>query len=381
MRSRRSKHVLNWRKYARHLPVLRDLFRRSNKAKKGHKPAAPENYRISIRKFPVFGSESSVRDLMAYCDQYRNYEFPPRRFFSVREGLAVGPHFLLLKDDRIVPASYRGQRSISRTPIMHRYAPNRFQLSEAATIRQFAEPVMVVGGKASAAFYHWVVEIVPRLLMVKARFGTSIPILLRPLRHLYQKESLATLGLRYIEVTEDAVAAPEIWFPSHMVLWIGKGCMSPDLVSLSHSFASLVPQDEPRAERFYISRGDALTRRVQNERDVITALQPYGFRPLRLSEHPFAEQVALFRSAEAIIGPHGGGFASLVYCRPGTKVVELYAEGSMAVSPFCNISSLAGLDYAMCLCPAQVQGRESLHNGDMTVDIDRLQGALRDQGL
>ena len=36
----------------------------------------------------------------------------------------------------------------------------------------------------------------------------------------------------------------------------------------------------------------------------------------------FAAQAKLFRSAAAVIGPHGAAFSNLVFCQPGTRVVE-----------------------------------------------------------
>ena len=36
----------------------------------------------------------------------------------------------------------------------------------------------------------------------------------------------------------------------------------------------------------------------------------------------FTDQVNYFNNAEYIIGLHGGGFANLAFCKPGTKVIE-----------------------------------------------------------
>lgn len=36
----------------------------------------------------------------------------------------------------------------------------------------------------------------------------------------------------------------------------------------------------------------------------------------------FAAQAKLFRSAAAVIGPHGAAFSNLIFCQPGTRVVE-----------------------------------------------------------
>ena len=37
----------------------------------------------------------------------------------------------------------------------------------------------------------------------------------------------------------------------------------------------------------------------------------------------FTDQVTLFHNAECIVGLHGGGFANIAFCKPGTKIIEL----------------------------------------------------------
>jgi capsular polysaccharide biosynthesis protein len=203
--------------------------------------------------------------------------------------------------------------------------------------------------------------------------------LLRPLIHQYQRDTLSILGLEAIEVEEDVISAPQILFPSHMVLPIGKGCMSPDLIALSRGFAAAIPASREYGARIYISRNDAQERRVDNEQDVMGLLGAYGFRLVRLSELSLAEQIALFRSAEAVVGPHGAGLVSTLYCRPGTKVIELWPLGFRHVSPFWNIASLAGLNYAMCICSAGLDARGQFDRRGMTVDLALLDAAIRAQ--
>lgn len=110
-------------------------------------------------------------------------------------------------------------------------------------------------------------------------------------------------------------------------------------------------------------------------------LGAYRFRPVWLSKLPLASQIRLFRAAEAVVAPRGGGLASLVYCPPGAKVIQLFAAGFEAVSPFWNIATLAGLDYAVVLVDADLDSNGSYHSGDMVVDPGLLQTVLGKQGF
>ena len=61
------------------------------------------------------------------------------------------------------------------------------------------------------------------------------------------------------------------------------------------------------------------------------------------------DQILLFQSAEFIISPHGAGLSNLLFCEPGTKVIEL--TPSVEVRPFFwMISDKLDLVHGMLFC-------------------------------
>ena len=57
--------------------------------------------------------------------------------------------------------------------------------------------------------------------------------------------------------------------------------------------------------------------------EIKSFLKSKGFKIFKLSNLDFKEQINIFNNAEIIIGPHGAGFANLVFCKKNTKVIEL----------------------------------------------------------
>ena len=55
------------------------------------------------------------------------------------------------------------------------------------------------------------------------------------------------------------------------------------------------------------------------------------------------DQIELFNSAECIAGLHGGGFANITFCKPGTKVIEM--RSSEAGDPIKNLAKKNNLNY------------------------------------
>lgn len=75
-------------------------------------------------------------------------------------------------------------------------------------------------------------------------------------------------------------------------------------------------------KRFYISRKNASYRKY-NDEEITKALEPYGFQAVYPEEYSFTEQVALFNSAEFIIGGTGAAFTNLLFCSQRAKIVIL----------------------------------------------------------
>ena len=71
-----------------------------------------------------------------------------------------------------------------------------------------------------------------------------------------------------------------------------------------------------------------------------------GFKILRLSYFSFRKQVNLFSNAKIIIGPHGAGFANLIFCKKNTKVIEL-KPSNHPNSVYRRISGINKLKYKL----------------------------------
>jgi hypothetical protein len=104
-------------------------------------------------------------------------------------------------------------------------------------------------------------------------------------------------------------------------------------------------------ECIYISRSGAERRRVLNEADVVRYLEHFGFRSVRPELLTVREQMRLFSSAGFIVAPHGAALTNLIFCRPGTKVVELFPS-SYVYPSYWVPSHHVGLDYYYLIGPS-----------------------------
>ena len=260
----------------------------------------------------------------------------------------------------------------------------------------------VVSVDAANVYWHWMVDLVPRLhllLEYEKRNGPVDRIAVNRLSNPFMRPVIEALGIpanRFIETTRDAfhIRSDRLVLPSIsndvLPTWASEflsGVLGPSLRG-----ATVEP-----CERLYVSRSDARARRVLNEDAVMSILEPLGFRRVVLTGTSVADQALLFSHAEVIVGPHGSGFTNMVFSRPGTLMIELFEPGYMnpcywAISDSLkmNYFSLVGEGAAVPAPPAGQDGKawffkhmrpDPQYGQDMYIDIDKMKNVLMMAGI
>jgi capsular polysaccharide biosynthesis protein len=205
-------------------------------------------------------------------------------------------------------------------------------------------------------YYHWTLDCLGRLAAADKTAledldGVLTPVFTEP----FQPASYLLTGLpipRQIAVDEtvyvDELIVP--WMVSQFINHRPHPCIRPFFERLFRAAGSGGPR------RIYVDRRGAANRSLRNENEVIAALAPLGFVPMRLEKLSLADQMGLFRHAEAIVAPHGAGLANLVYARPGCRVLELHSD-SWACWCFRHLAAIFDLQYD-CVIGRQVPGQQ-----------------------
>jgi Glycosyltransferase 61 len=247
--------------------------------------------------------------------------------------------------------------------------------------------VAVLSTTGAMLYFHWLFQLLPRFELIR-RSGIDLNsidyFLVNSNKSRFQRESLETLGIDSRRIIESSAVpylrASTLVVPS-VPLW--GGCYASWMREFLRS-TFLVDADVEIGtanRRLYISRGSAGYRRVLNETDVIRLLDEFGFEEAKFEEMSIRQQAATIASCEVIVAPHGGGLSNLIFCRPATKVIEIFSP-QLVAGYFWKISALLGLDYYYLL------GKGSPSSGDVDypqswdaradieVDLDRLRETL-----
>jgi capsular polysaccharide biosynthesis protein len=231
-------------------------------------------------------------------------------------------------------------------------------------------------------YYHWLVEgllcldILSRTLEPTLNLKILLPKSMDVHAVLDHRETLRALGFgahASEEVASPIVRVREaIWVDSDLVQYMP----APYLKNFQQRIAArYAGQRGPRKRRLLVARR-GVHRSIRNIGQVQDLLSRYSFETVYLEGMSMADQILLFQSAEFIIGPHGAGLANLLFCEPGTKVIEFMP--SVEFRPFFwLISEKLGLVHGLQFCsPAAGQGfQDAIH-----VDTGKLETLMRRMG-
>ena len=103
---------------------------------------------------------------------------------------------------------------------------------------------------------------------------------------------------------------------------------------------------EPK-RKILILRPGAKTRRLVNSHELILALK--GYETVALEKLSILEQMKTFAEASHIVAAHGAGLVNLLWCKPGTKVIEIQDKNMIHKKVYPVLSHHLGLKHQLYL--------------------------------
>jgi hypothetical protein len=310
----------------------------------------------------------------------------------VRKGRVWGRHgAVLTPDNRILGDVY--WEFTSKFILVKK--PSLFRKWKPHAIKAVSGTVGVLTHPGSANYFHWLFDVLPRIDLLR-RSGRVIDkyVIHRDTIQPYHDETLNMLGIppekRIYTNNHFHIKANRLVVPSLMSDFVWAQGHYPQPVTYSKWACHFVRNElissdsaplSGGSERLYISRAHADKRRLLNEEEIMAKLASLGFAAISPDSLTVKEQIRLFASAEAIVAPHGAGLANLAFCRPGTKVVELFSPAYIPVY-YWILSSHFGLDYSYLIGDRAVWNQKTWAGAtDFHVDPDRFDRVLIRAGI
>ena len=221
---------------------------------------------------------------------------------------------------------------------------------------------LLTGGGGNNNYWHWLLDVLPRFSLC-SKFVNLNEIdyfLLPSILKKFQEETLDCLNIpKHKRISSEKfrhIKAKELIMTDHPLVTSGNATkdnlnIHNWIISwLRFNFLNLNTITEQKIKnKIYIDRNNTTSnqkpqRLISNEDEIKKYLLKNNFIFVKLHETSFREQVNLFNNAECIVGLHGAGFVNVVFCKPGTKIIEL--RGLSTGDTINNLSKKNNLNYS-----------------------------------
>jgi hypothetical protein len=176
----------------------------------------------------------------------------------------------------------------------------------------------------AALFSHWVLDVLPRLALL-SEFPSDTRIIVPGKLAGYQKETLQLLGLmdRVRCTPEDHVVVEDYYFsaPTGMI-----SCYNPYALNWMRSVFMPHADKNYKGPRRFIIQRKGKTRGISNDAEVNDFFTKLGWAIINTEDLTFAQEIELFKNAEAFAGVMGSGFTNGIWSSPHCKVIMFVPE-------------------------------------------------------
>jgi hypothetical protein len=228
---------------------------------------------------------------------------------------------------------------------------DNIDISLPAASKQFDEPYKYVWlpideHSANNAWHIWI-DVISKFRLIEKHFSHKytdfIYVLSSPSEYFNSVAKELFPELRYYVMPKNTT-----WKFSHLLAPSMSnhedGITVPETVKwLRHKFG----EKQTPTRKIFISRDDAPARKLINAEEVFMALQ--GWETVTLTGMSTEKQIELFSSASHVISTHGAGLTNLLWCQPGTKVIEISQKELLEKKVYPVLSHHLGLSHHVLL--------------------------------
>lgn len=311
-----------------------------------------------------------------FADKFIKVKTIPKRKIFVLKNVYVNGQAVVFKNIRIFIPSLTWIRDIDLFRTGDMFVKQwKKNLTKHHRLKNAA---LVYDDWSASNYYHWMIESLPRLLMVQNKFPGFVLIVPEPspeyitatiallnFTNLYplnrhaatvlQVENLVLPELVYYEEKEENVLTQDKKLTGiEMEQLLAASTFNSkhgELIVTVQKKLLLSYYDKPAVplNRIYISRSQQKSRRLLNEPELIPCLTKHGFEIKYFEEMKFLEQMDLLFNTAVFISVHGSNMVNILFMQKGSIVIELMNENYLN-DAYYLLSSTLQLPYYAVPC-------------------------------
>jgi capsular polysaccharide biosynthesis protein len=318
---------------------------------------------------------------------------PSVNLYRFRSGTVHGQSSSVLFADRLVIERTEGsdpRRCVFQTDFVRRHERHVAMVKRKPCER--LDRGVFLGGNGSFNYYHWMIEILPKLQHIEQlgheyrefpllvsedvahieTFAQALDLLApgRPRIVLKSSTSYLVEDLLYISA---ANGCPFNIRSGHQVR-VSDFQVRRSTIEFLRQRTGCVGRESRAGLRLFLARPSI--RRCYNQDEVFALLRSRGFISVALEELTWSEQIDLISSAEAIVGASGAAWTNVIFCSPGTKCLSWIPAEVDEFSSYSALASFVGADMRYVTYKAGVSSTMELYSADYQVSVDWIEETL-----
>ena len=241
-------------------------------------------------------------------------------------------------------------------------------------------PMLVASNAAWINHSHWLFQCFSAILLAPDVGLGSVPALVAPMRPIH-RDYFALAGVdpaRLTELPAGTAALPAQGIYSNLSSGAFPFFPHPAIVEAFERLALSVPRSAFAGRRVFLSRSDTRNRPMTNEAALRDALEAEDYLIVTAGALTAQEQIALFRDAALIVGPHGAAMTNLLFAprgEDGPIVVELHQENYLGRA-FLKICQVKRLRYTAIVSRMVDAGADGRHDSSWEADLPLVRKTL-----
>jgi len=243
---------------------------------------------------------------------------------------------------------------------------DHYAIIRTTTLHYEIESAVFLAGNGSENYYHWLVEILPKLQFfleeeIFKSFTKTILVSSNakdiPTFHTFLNQAIRDFGLQVIYMDKNRSYKVKTLYhlsaPSNIVFNTRDQISSPSqnyfrkesldyIKELGFSLNMNSNKEFEGPKKIFLARKGSV--RSYNQKEVFKILKEFGFVEIYMETLSARDQVRLFQNAEYIIGPTGAAWTNLIFCQNQPKCLCWMAEQTGDFSAFSNLAKYSGAD-------------------------------------
>lgn len=234
----------------------------------------------------------------------------------------------------------------------------------------------------SANYFHWITEVVPRLVKLeelKNNIKIRIPDFI--LRLNFVRDTITLFRhLHFLELTINKKTKFLIKKVYLCDLKINSGNYHPEVIKQAKAFIlnAMMPFSSFKyftPQRVFIHRDNLGERGIMNFADIKPLLDSFNIQVINFGELKLHQQIELMQNCELLMGVHGAGLTNMIFLPRGSRVFEFRRFDDSSNNCFFSLASACDLSYYYQLCKVDDKGLKTQQNR-FFIDFGKLSETL-----